>query len=830
MAIINNIHDEFKPYIKSLCSFVTHLIINYDNDNSEEYGLLENINYITLAINNSLLGLMSDKTKKIIDHETEDNLILFNQVWTIFQDEINPNYKFDKYNIVGCISKTPFDIFAKTEDAFNDPFFIHTDIQNDMSYRITFGCGQLGFHINNIKISEDEFSDQLFLFVSSCVMIVKKLISIQITKSVYDIVSKNNDYNDIENMVNDIRVREDVFTNMANTLDDDGIVLFNDIINKNIETKDGKSSFISLREKSLMTMYNSDEYLIPTLKKHIEDIRNVKNIFSPKDKAEMVANVLGDRDIIINKKEIGAMSLLDENMKSILADLFEVLINYEDSYILNSIMVVDGDDESPETFCNSFPILMLYDINSNYSIISSYDMIEVDEVRELFQEVQNYIIQIYIRNGLAIDFVDNYERIFNESGVSDEIKEAISNNSDDDDNEEEITIEDDDTTKSNSKVKEYSDNKTKNRISYNEPADKFSIITFGELVEDNLQSFFKEIEVQLQLNITNCEDIYKALRYLSNCTTKEYYSDDNLIDFSFIGDALSSDSFIINVSSNRNLLDSIIVFYDDDMDKYTAIRYGDRFGEYCSLDERNKFYKYYRIRESDINLNITYKGGSYNLALDQLCDYLKIDNDCIIDDKYTHDITAWVLSTISNLFLRKYIGKCKGIDLKYNNPSHYRYMNRLDTYNTSKVISCFEYYADNHIIDTYDIDNILNVFYFKKLNKKSTFIELENESNRVIVSLFDGVSSRVNDGFQLIAKDNMPYLVNPGKYFSLITTIDNEFDEDHEAYNYLLYIDSLGDTSIQDFYKEMISILKYTKMCIEDNNNSKTTKHKTNRK
>lgn len=823
MAIINNIHDEFKPYVKSLCSFVAHLIINYDNDNREEYGLLENINYITLAINNSLLGLMSDKTKKIIDNETEDNLILFNQTWTI---PVEYDSRFDKYNIVGCISKTPFNIFAKTEDAFNDPFFIHTDIKDNKSYKITFGCGKFGFHINNIKISEDEFSDQLFLFVSSCVMIVRKLLSIQITKSVYDISSKDNNY-DIENMVNDIRVREDVFINMANTLDDD-IVLFNDIINKNIENEDGKSSFISIREKSLMTMYNSDEYLIPTLKRNIEDIKNVENIFSPKDKAEMVANVIGDRDIIINKKEIGTISLLDDNIKSTLADLFEVLLNYEDSYILNSIMVVDGDDESPETFCNSFPILMLYDIKSNYSIISRYDMIEEDDIRELFQEVQNYIIQIYIRNGLPIDFIDNYEKIFNESGVSDEIKEALSDDSDDSDDEE-IEIKDDDTESSKS-IKEYSDNRTKNKIDYNAPADKFSIITFGELVEDDLRGFFKEIEVQLQFNIANCKDIYKSLRYLSSCTAKEYYSDDNLIDFSYIGDALGNDSFIITVSSNRNLLDSIIVYYDDDMDKYTAIRCGDRFGKYCSPVEHDKFYKYYRIKESDINLNITYKGGSYNLALDQLCDYLKIDNIDITSTKYTHDITAWVLSTISNLFLRKYIAKCKGIDLKYNNSNHYKYMNRLDTYNIGKVITCFEYYADNHIINAQDIDNILSVFNFKKSNKKTTCIELEDDdSNNVIVNLFDGVSSRVREGFQFISRNDMPYLVDPKNYFSLITASYDEFN-DEENYSYLLYIDSLGDTNIQDFYKEMINVLKYTKMCIEDDNNSRTTKRKTNRK
>ena len=818
MAIINNIHNEFRPHVKSLCSFITHLIINYDNDNHEEYGLLENINYVTVAINNSIIGLMTDRTKKIIDDETPDNLILFNQIWTFNPDNIDPDPHFDKYNIVGCISKTPFDIYAKTEDQFADPFFIHTDIQNDSSYRITFGCGPLGFYINNIKIREDEFEDQLFLFVSSCVMIVRKLISIQIIKSV-EARSEEDDI-DITTIIDDEELREDIFDNMANILNDDSINgLFYSSITRNIDN--GRSSLVSKSGKSLLTLYNGDEYLIPTLKKYYMEHMNKEQSKEELDsdgKAEMTANMIEERDMIINKKEIDHI-ILDEDMRSELSKLFKSLDGYEGTYSLNAIMPIDAD-EGGNTIYHKFMLLLIYDCETEYSIFSNYDLIIDDDIREPFQKVQNYLIQTYIRNGLPIDFVDEYEKKFNELNIMDQVNESI---------DEEELKEDEDDIDNDEQIIEKDDKKNKiNIISYNKPKEEFSVIEFSELVEDKLDGFFKEIETQLQFNISDYDSIAKVLRSLSNCNSREYYSDNNAIDFDYIGEAISSDSFVITIASHdgHSIIDSIVVFFDDDENKYVAYRMGDKFGKYSSLEDRKKFYRYYHIEESLVSLNITYKGGSFNLALDQLCDYLGIDSLSYNESDFRarYNICTWVLSTISNLFTRKYIYKCRGLDLKYNNPDHHKYMNQFDTYNASKIISCFEHYVDNHMIDSYDIDNILNTFNFRKdYDKKSDYIEIENESNKVSVTLFDGTWSYINDNAEIIVKRPNKYLTDPGYYFSLKTARDNDW-------NYLLSIDSLGDKNIQDFNKEMINILKYTKMCIEDASNSKTTKRKTKRK
>lgn len=827
MAIIDNIHEEFKPYAKSLCSFITKIISDYEIKNKDEYGLLENINYITMAINNSILRLMTPETKEIIDRETKNNLILFNQLWTFDYSENNPDSNFDMYDIIGCISKTPFDIYAKTEDEFSDSFYIHTDIKSDSSYEITFGCGHIAFQISNIKIQEKDFANQLFLFVSSCVMNVRKLFAIQIAKSVDDKANMMGDDFNFD-IINDNNVIQDIFKNMSTILKEDtyGSLFYNSIReNDNI----ADSTLIPTKNKSLLITYNNDDYLIPTLKKYMEDIAfaESKDQYNPEHKAEITIDALESKDVIINKVKFDNVSI-DKDTKSALINLFKELPNFDDLYMLNAILLVDADESNTNILYNTFPLLMIYDYESEYSIISSYNMIADNEIREPFEKVQNYLIQTYIRNGLDLNFVDSYEKKFNDLGIMDEVKEAINN--DEYIDEEEDEFEENNKTDLRQVKKNIKDNKTKNKIDY-EYDDSFSIIKFGELIEDKLDEFFKEIETQLQLDISDYKNIHKALYDLSTCTIREYYSSDNVIDFDYIGEAISSDSFIITISSNKIIIDSIIVFFDDDSDKYIALRIGDRFGQYCPPDDREKFFKYYRITESNINLNVTYKGGSFNLALDQLCDYLKMSKSFNNTTKIRHDISTYVLSVISNIFIRKYIYESKGLSNEYNNPNHNKYMDRFDTYNTSKIISCFENYVDNHLIDINDIDNMLNVFNFvKDYNNKSNCIELENESSKIKMHLFDNTYSFIRNSKQIICKDSEPYLFNPKCYFSLENTTANKFIDNNKSYNYLLSIDSLGDKSIQDFNKEMVNILKYTKMCIEDNNNSKTTKRKTNRK
>ncbi len=860
MVIANNISKGFKPYTKKVCEYIVKVITEYDKMN-KSYGLIENVNYITMAINNSLLKIMTDETRSIVNEETKDNLVLFNQQWAI------PMEKYDDFEeLVGFISKTPFNLTASHRYEFLSPLIIKYEYNDDGEFDLCILWQPLDpYAIYNVDIDKDKVNDEVFLFISSCVMVVRKVFA----RAIITIANSTPNYE--VSMIDDNNIREKILEYFSTVFDSEYITgdeLFKDCLNRELD----KHEF-NKEELEILQEYNKDTYAIPTLKKNIEKNMNFLNnninnseftiddeseededdVFSNKYTKDII-NIIENNTVIIDGEDFGTIDLPREVCTEI-DNLIDALKESGSDYALNIITVSEPDKDNPMQKRINFPVFLLNTLDYNDKIICSYSKIDNENVYDSFRYIQDYLLILASRLGIARDYFIEFENFLNDPEVTQELKKKHDEFLDSNDKEEIVEEEIDEEKKEDNidlkrfpkfdEVKKNKESKSSkvskkniNRVEYDKPAEEFSIIEYSELLEDNLSDFINTIDTQLQLKVLEYKSIYERLRELSSCGITKYYSDDNCIDFDDIGEAISSYSFTITVNSKDKIIDSIVVFYDGDRDKYDAYRMGDKFGKYSSDATRKSFIRYYNIdTDSELNLGIMFREGFYNVSLDRLPEYLdnfnpnKLDID-FTQGKYAYDIISWVLMTLANLFTRKFIGKCKGVDTKHNNPDFYKYQDRFDTYKISDVIKCFESYVDNHIIDEYDIDNMLNVFKYKDYSHSESNL-LDNSSNKVRLKLFNGVNANIVGDIQIISKEKDNYLYDPQYYFSLATIKDKDntlYTKDD--YNHLLTIDSLGDKSITDFNKEMINVLTYAKMCIEDDKVRKprSTRNKTQRK
>lgn len=838
--ILDYLDNQFTKHVQDFCIYLLDNVLEYDKYNNDKY-FIENVNFMLASINTTVIPLYNKDTNEaeMVHNETKNNICLFDNNWlsVVENKEITDSNSnnIDLNNLFGILTNRTFDITCNDNDC--SPIRLVTIIDKRGKRNVSFHIQDNFYEIENLDFDDEKkYYDQLFKFIALSVILVKKSIEYGLVDT---IINSGKEIKDID--IIDQEFRYDVFFYARGyfVTGFNSLLISNSKINLNFE-----------KYATIINTYKDDKYLIPTLRENIDKARKLSesSIEDNKNIVDKYLSKLMTTPIIIK----GMRKQLLDFSSDIVSEFFnlELFIKLsetkEDKYLLMIMLgreVKENCDPDEYNSCeitpntvNYYPVLALR--QNDEIITTSFDNINNENIRNSFEIVQSNIIEQFDQYGLDLGhkLLSKFEKI--DCDQIDKYADDIMNNGDyyeeDDDYTDSDSYCEEDIASSNSSniaVKTGGDKRKKktrnnlntinNKIDYDKHCDDFNIFDFRDLVLDDMEYFVKVIANQYQFNITDYKALFNRFKDLVSCEYKDFYNDSNCMDFDFIEEAIQAYSFIINISTKDTLIDSLIAYYDDDENKYNVLRIGDKYGEYSSDLTKSLFFKYNRINtDNKINLNIICKEGAYNLALDQLCEYLRCEyKEDVINNGY--DITQWILLLFEELFVREY-SNCIHNPTRHNCEDYSNHRDRFDTYKLSNVLKCMETYLEEGIINEYDIDNIIKAFEFdSSSNEVRSFLSKEQAANRIAMTLPNGVVAYFtgmhgSDEF-VIAPDTDNHLVDPRRYFSLSTEYNAKEDKPYNNYhgfsisNDLLVIDSLEGSNYPTFKNEMINLLKYLK-------------------
>ena len=269
-------------------------------------------------------------------------------------------------------------------------------------------------------------------------------------------------------------------------------------------------------------------------------------------------------------------------------------------------------------------------------------------------------------------------------------------------------------------------------------------IQYSEYIEEKLNPYIDSTIIQFCMNYDHMKEISKLFQNFGDMSETEYYNKDNIYNDISFNDFFQGDSFIININYKDILLDSMLVWYSQD-DKFYIGRIFDKIN--YSIPRTKDWYRScckYNI-QNGLNLNFCSYTGIANIDLTGLCKYVfddKFNRHVFIDsvkispgkrckDHRVFEISSYIWSTISAIFMKKYI-----IEKRYTGEEQYDEIEYIKSYRSYKMGDVLDGLCDiikNKYIDKVTISSskymiesyINNISIFKE---NSDIDDLDNNS------------------------------------------------------------------------------------------------------
>lgn len=348
------------------------------------------------------------------------------------------------------------------------------------------------------------------------------------------------------------------------------------------------------------------------------------------------------------------------------------------------------------------------------------------------------------------------------------------------------------------------------------------LMTYYQHVKSNIEESYI-----LQGYINACLITTPNLRLISerfkewiDASYTEFYNIDNKSAFANITNAFSPTNIIFTLTTNGEIIDMFVCDVLSDGEVIVP-RIGDSFKTYDTL-KTNYFLKVCRANTKNrINLNISSVSGQINFDLGYLATYLDCNPHTLVDDVMLNafDITKFVLSLIYDIFVSEYISRknCPG---EHCAVDYHMFRDHVETYDFNTLLSCMEKYIEEGLLNEKDIDDIIRVI--ENDYETAKLGQYHKDSNMIGMNLFSGTSAGVlpsnpNEFTVAYCKNSSDkYLIEPSTVFALEryrdSTTGEEFRDNPDR---LIVIDNIGDTTYNEFNKDLMSICKYLKSTIK---------------
>lgn len=525
------------------------------------------------------------------------------------------------------------------------------------------------------------------------------------------------------------------------------------------------------------------------------------------------------------------------------------------SFNVGSTEIINKEDNS----VMYFPIVLLMDEDSNIIDKSS---IEDMNIQKCYDDILDWLKVELMNFGIPIDAIeasiDNIssgaisknDGITNKNNVIvldkkvtenmnlNDILRTISNaiNKEDEVDISDLTLDNPIQDKVNkSLINRNHKNKRNNSIIKNIEFE--DALQYSNYIEEKLLPYIDSIFIQFCMNNKDLKQISELLYNFSNMTENEYYNKKNIYNDISFGDFFQGDSFIININYKNILLDTILVWYgQNDDDNFYIGRIFDKIN--CAIPRTKDWYrtccKY--NTQGGLNLNLCSYAGIANVDLTGLCKYVfddkfnkqlfeeavRIDSGKRSKDHRIFEISSYIWSTISSIFMKKYIS-----EKRYNGEEQYEefdYLKSLRSFNISKTID-----ALSDLIKDGKIDKqiLLTVKYMIEsyINNKSIFKDIDENNNfnpedsaiDIIIPNNDKLyceefnTEDKSIGKYYIKKSRKKYLnknydvLENSERFSINSIMIDDNPEDYKCN--IILIQNIKNT--EEFLKDLLKILKY---------------------